>query len=373
MPDFDDHRPRRVAPPDHLIRNVVVGIAAVVFVAVVVLVLFVARGPGQSTPVEPAVADLTPTPGPAATPTPTPTPTPEPTPPNHAVDGNLQAVGFVVTGGLNASLAKALPADQTGYASILASQAAAVLSWKLNVKRDLRPGDVMKIVYNPTAQTARVPLYGVWYRSKQSGEELFYVFYPTAAPATSSFFDADGHGVVGAMERPPIPKELLDSTAVNPVGTDAVEFVVPMQTRVIMPFPGRVLRLNWDPEHLGRSVEVRYLDSGVIAQFGHLETISDRVQEDVLISSGEVIATSGRTGNVSSPRLLYRTQRPGENDERTPVNPFELHGRQVSELPRAEFAAFRAAVARIEALFKQVELPEIPPVPSKLPVAPQQE
>jgi len=369
MPDFDDQRPSRPAPPDHLIRNVVIGMAVAIFVLAVVFLFVVTRQPEEPTPAEPAVAEATATPTtlPTAspTPTPTPTPTPEPTPPNHAIEGNLQSVAFVVAGSLSASLQKALPADQASYAGLLADQLAAALAWKINVKKDVRKGDQVKIVYNPTARTSRVPLYAFWYKSKRLNKEFFYVHFPTTGPASASFFDRDGHGILETLQRPPIPEEMMATTTIKPEGEDGLIFDVPLHTKVIMPFPARVLRLNWDLENLGRSIEVRYLDSGVVAQFCHLETISDKVQEGALLTSGSAVATTGDTGNTLLPRLLYRTQRVGPDDERTPVSPFEVHGRQTNELPVADHAAFFAAVKRIEKLFSQISTgAEVTPTPA---------
>jgi murein DD-endopeptidase MepM/ murein hydrolase activator NlpD len=127
------------------------------------------------------------------------------------------------------------------------------------------------------------------------------------------------------------------------------------------PFPARVLRLNWDLDRLGRSIEVRYLDSGVIAWFCHLDAVSDRVKEGAMLGSGDVIAVTGNTGKTSRAGLLYRTFRSKDEGEPEPISPLDIHEKVRAELPAADRVNFVAIRAKVEQLFALVDA--APPSP----------
>lgn len=359
MPDFEDFRPNNNHKPDTLIRNAVIG-AGVLVVAIFAVMLFVTGSEKEETPqaveATPAVEEAT-TPEPTPEPTPTPTPTPEPTPqgpPNYVEEGKLHAVAFHVVGNLTNSLKQALPVEQKKYASALAEQLAAILSWKIDPRRDMRKGDKVKIVYNPQAKTMHSPIYGFSYQSQRLKKTLFFVYFPSDSSATVSYFDREGRGIIDRIMRPPFSEDTIAKATIRPGGKKGLTFFVPPDSAVVMPYPARTLRLNWDVDNLGRSVEVRYLDSGVIAQFCHLTTISDQVKEGGIIGSGTKFARVGNTGGNARVRFVYRTFRAGDDGVNEPIDPIEHHGREPYQLAAADRASFLVATAKVEKIFSKI-------------------
>jgi len=272
-------------------------------------------------------------------------------------EGNLNAVAFRVQGSLSSSIAAALPEDQRALATALADRLFGALQWFFESQKDVRGGDEVKIVYNPSARTERAPLYGFWYKSKRLGKTLFYFYYPEGGTGGVSYFDAEGNSIAEVMKRPPLPPEIVANAIVRPMGANAVVFNVPVGTPLLMPFPARILRLNWDQENLGRCIEARYLLVGFIAQFCNLEAISDKAAEGAMIDAGTQVATTGDSGKTSVPRLLYRTFRSAEEGDLKPVSPFEVHGKDKKQLPAAERVNFLAVRAKVEKLFEKITVP----------------
>jgi len=254
-------------------------------------------------------------------------------------------------------LKSALPEDESSLATILGERLESALQWKIDPRRDLRAGDEAKIVYNPQARSERVPLYGFWYKSRKTGKEYFYIYFPDKTAGDASFFDEQGQGISGRIERPPLPEDALMSANIRPLGKNGVSFSVPRGTTVIAPFPARVTRLNWEMDKLGRSVEIRYLDSGAFGQFCNLENISDKLKEGSLLTTGMLIGTSGSSGQTTYSRLLYRVEKESESGERIAVDPYEIHGRKAHELPAADRVNFLVAFAKVVKLFGEIAAP----------------
>ena len=356
MADFDDYRTRN-AGQDHLVRNIVV--VAVVMAAAFIGALLLVSGEKAAPTDDEKTAAASPTPA-DVTPPPAPSPTPAATPAgSHAffTDGNLQVLAFRLNGSLDASLKEALPDELKDLATPLAGRLSEALRWKLDPRRELRPGDEAKIIFNPQARTEHSPLYGFRYKSGRLGKELFYVYFPDAKGSTSFYFDKEGNSIAETIQRPPLRNEDMQMATVRNLADRGMFFQTEPGTKVIMPFPARVLRLNWDQEKLGRSVEVRYMDSGVVAWFCHLEAISDIVQEGAIISSDSVFASTGATGDTANPGLLYRTFRQPEGETAQPINPLEVHEKQKYQLPSADRVQFLALRTKVEQLLEKVALP----------------
>lgn len=363
MPDFDDFRDYRRRDQDHFTRNMVLVTIALGVVVLIAYFLFSgdkepATQIAEATPAVAAAVDAEPTP--EATPVPTPETTPA-GPPSFAKRDNLHVLAFRVDGSLTASIRRSLPAEYQDMAGTLARRLADALRWQLDTRRDLRRDDEVKIVFNPTAKTERAPLYGFWYKSRRLGKELKFIYFPQAKGTLSAYFDSHGTSIAERMKRPPLTDEDLANASLENLSTKGIRYNVAPGTRVMMPFPARVLRLNWDQDNLGRSIEVRYLDSGNVAWFAHLETVGEKVKEGAIIGSGSFFAATGATGKTTRPCLLYRTFKAAEGAEPTPVSPLEVHKTEAQTLPAADRVAFVAVNAKIGQLFGLVTVPAASP------------
>jgi murein DD-endopeptidase MepM/ murein hydrolase activator NlpD len=282
-------------------------------------------------------------------------PTPPPRTKSYAIDGGLHVVAFRVAGSLSSSLHEALPEMYKERAVALADRLSDALRWRLPSNSDLRRGDRIKLVFNPTAQAERSPIYGFWIKSGKLGKELTYIYFPRPGVGPAPYFDPQGQSIAEIMSNPPLGAADMERATVENLGKEGLFFGAPRGTEAVMPFAGRVLRLNWDMNALGRSVEVKYGESGAVAWFAYLDSVSDRASEGALLGAGEVIGRIGATGKAPRSGLLYRAFREADGEKREPISPLELHERKRPELPAADRVAFIAAKARLAQLFEMVE------------------
>jgi Peptidase family M23 len=351
MADFDDFRPARGSRDDKFTRQVAIVAVVLGLATLVAFFAFMSVGDDESTSESGATTEKVEEP-------PTPEPTPEPTPtgpPSHAVQDPLHVLAFSVNGTLSTSIKAALPDEYDDVALTLSQRLAEALRWRVNPRRDLRKGDTAWIVFNPNAKTERAPLYGFRYHSKRFGKDFRFVYFPQAKGVPSPFFDAEGNNVAQQITRSPLDAGALTQAQIVNLGSGGLRYLAPRGTKVVMPFPARVMRLNWDQDNLGRSIEVRYLDSSKLAWFCHLDTISDQVKEGAILGSGTSFATVGQTGKATRPLLLYRTFAPSEAGEPKAISPYEVHGKENVTLAAADRVAFVAVMAKIDKLFALVE------------------
>lgn len=81
---------------------------------------------------------------------------------------------------------------------------------------------------------------------------------------------------------------------------NALDFAVPMGTRVGSPVSGRVVVAGWDNGGFGNSVRIQ-ADNGAYWILGHLSSLGVKVGQH--LSAGQYLGKSGSTGNSSGPHL----------------------------------------------------------------------
>ncbi len=284
---------------------------------------------------------------------------PEPAVPNSRsfqAAGDVRALAFRAEhGGLAASIRDALPDDLKDLATPLADRLNRALRWQGESTKELRRNELFKIVFNPNARAERAPLYGFWRERGKDGKPQFYIYYPQAQRAPSPFYDEQGVCIAETIDRPPLDAANMEKASIDNLGAGGLYFAVPRGTLVTMPFPGRVLRTNWDMPALGRSVEVRYLDSDAVAWFAHLDAVAEKAHEGELLSTGDPVGEAGESGRAPRPGFLYRTFHQEGDGPLRPFPPLDLHETKRLELPPAERLNFIAIRDKIEKLLASVD------------------
>ena len=290
----------------------------------------------------------------------TPEPTPEEAGPFYSDDRGFRAVTFRVDGGFVPSLKKALP-EKEKFAENLSAQMIKALFWDIDHRRDVRKGDVVRLVYKPTRDRFKVRLYGVEYKSLRFEKTFRYFFFWEKDRKYPEYFSEAGEAVSKRMKNPPL-KHYDDIVSLFRAGSKSntgVVFRVPRGTKVRMPFPATVERVNWDMDDLGLSVQVAYSGTDLHAQFLHLSAISEEVEPDATLSTGTVFARTGLTGKVKVPQLVYRLFKKN-GDEIEYVDPFGFHGIETYTLQTSAYKDFVLVKHRVLALMNKVRLGDEP-------------
>lgn len=269
----------------------------------------------------------------------------------------FRALAFMINGGLVLSLKNSLPSDEP-YAENLSAQMIKALFWDLDHMRDLRKGDMARIVYKPTRDRFKVRLYGVEYFSTKFSSLYRYIFFWESDTKFPEYFTEAGEAVAKRMKNCPLQEyqEVISIFRPDNKSRKGIKFRVKTGTEIMMPYPAVVEKMNWDIENLGLSVQVNYPGTGVHAQFLHLSAIAADVEVGSAVTVGSVFARTGVSGKTQTPHLDYRQFKESEKGDQY-VDPFELHGFETHHLAHDDYKDFVSVKHQILAKMDMVGLP----------------
>jgi len=288
--------------------------------------------------------------------------TPEPVSQKRAFgflkENGFCTLAFYIDGGLIPSVKKILP-DTEPYADNIGAQIVKALLWDLDHRRDIRKGDSCKVLYKRTMDRFKIRVYGITYTSQKFEKTYSYYFFWEKKRKFPEFFTEAGTAVSKKMKNCPL-KNYDEIVALYRAGSKAnkgVKFRVRRGVEVFMPFPAVVLRMNWNLEIDGISVEVRYPGTGKLAQFTHLSAISDKIEPGAAVSVGTIFARTGVSGKTQTPHLEYRMLKETENGLEY-IDPFEFHGLESYILDMSGHRDFVSVKHQIIGKLRKVDFPD---------------
>lgn len=255
-----------------------------------------------------------------------------------AAPGQVRVASTTVVGAIPQSLAAAGVVNSDAVSATTTR----LLMWDLDLRRDLRAGDPLQVAWTEDGAGA-VTIVGAHYTSQRLGQTLTAYRFQASGDQYPSYWTAEGTEVERRLRNSPIRAyEQITSLLRDRPNHHGIDFKAPTGTPVFTPFDGVVTRANWNHAANGNCIEVRFTD-GTLAKFLHLSR--NDVSEGARVSAGQQIALSGNTGRSSGPHLHYQLNR-GD----AVLDPIDVHGTERRTLPAGDMAAFRAEVARIDAL-----------------------
>ena len=263
-------------------------------------------------------------------------------------------VGGVVNSTLTGAIAAGASAFPERQRTELAYALADILEYRVDLSRDLQPGDSIRVmVERQTAPNGLVrPGNIIAARLTVDGKPVETMRFTQGSRV--AYFDGDGKSMRAAFLRAPLAFRRISSvfgmrrhpilgTLRRHAGTD---YAAAAGTPVRALGNGRVIFAGWKGGY-GKTVEIRHTN-GYVTRYGHLRAYNVRSGQSVSIS--QTIGQVGSTGLSTAPHLHFEVLVNGvHRDPRVAL-------RNQSGEPLA--AAQRAAFAQLKArLFAQLDQP----------------
>lgn len=292
-----------------------------------------ALNPPQAAPA-PVAAPKTPPTGPAAA---------QAAPEAEADEGGPRFVRAEIKGPLEPAIVE-VTNPQVGAA--LSQVAARVLLWWVDLRRDLRPGDVLELVYSERPDE-EPRIHAIWFFSQKKGRGYSAVHTKLSGQRFARWYDPSGYEVARRLKRPPIADyEQITARLGDGRRHKGTDFKAPVGTPVLATFTGVIRRRNWHRRSNGRCLDLVDKKHGRRAMYLHLDSVEVRPGQRVRV--GQRIGRSGNTGRSYAPHLHYQLETLGGRV----LDALKAHPTERRRVKRSELLKIRRAMDRYESLRK---------------------
>ncbi len=290
---------------------------------------------------------------------PTTPPTPEKKNDTYALTVKISA-SFYNTFSDDAEIARI--AAETGrkrLAELLSAHVSRNLVWSLDMRRDVYPGDEMKLLFRVIPEEEQVKradipdeieLLAMQYRSIRLGKEIRFYQFKASDRKFPAFYLADGTTVEKTLKKSPL-KEWIQITSLlkdRRPKHDGLDFKAPLGTPVYAPWGGTVEKTNWKMRYNGVSLLARLdTDPAVWMVLLHLDKV--HLKPGQRFAAGDHIADVGNSGRSFGPHLHYQLQYESSKTKKI-IDPVKYHGTVAAKIPAGDAEAFKKIMDRYDAL-----------------------
>ena len=249
----------------------------------------------------------------------------------------LQGFSGKIIGPLPHSLRRGLEREKAKFLSALAAR---ILIWKLDLRRDLRKNDHIRILFSDIDEQSKYQIEAMTYHSLKHGKTFRFYRFKGARQKFAAYYDRTGHNVELKLHNTPI-REYEQVTSILKMRRrhKGVDFKAPVGTKIYLPWRARVLRINWNLRFNGKSIKVRFLHGKHLhGIFLHLHKIMPVVRKGAVLRANTVIAEVGNTGHSTAAHLHYQLQ----NRHKKIYDPFKVHRTYTISLSKRDMPAFTA-------------------------------
>lgn len=230
-----------------------------------------------------------------------------------------------ITTTIDRTLSHTLMAAMGPGGDALSAEVSRLLVWDLNLRRDLRQGEPLSIVWEGTTPDTLV-VHAVRLDSGKLGRTIEAFRFAAPNDLYPSYWSADGTEVPYRLNNTPIDNyEQITSLLKDRPRHHGMDFMAPVGTIVQSPYAGTVTKTDWNLSANGNCVEIRFED-GVLAKFLHLSQTDVKAGDRIEV--GQKIGLSGNTGRSTGPHLHYQLNR-----GKSVIDPLSYHGTTRRTLP----------------------------------------
>ncbi|MFQ5444743.1 MAG: M23 family metallopeptidase, partial [Nitrospinales bacterium] len=230
-----------------------------------------------------------------------------------------------------------------------------LLSWFLDIKKSIRNGDSLDVVYEKVPDKNRFRILKLVYNSQFYKKVFEANYFSKGNKGRGSYYNAEGVEIAKRIVDKYAPvKNYQEITSLpgdyrkGPVGHEGTDFKTEVGTDVFASFGGRVTRTNWNRRANGYCVELDHPRKGVKTLYLHLSRVL--VKPGQFVKQGDKIAETGNTGRTFAPHLHYEIKSRGKR--KIVYNPFNFKYIKsfYQEVPREEWESFKKTVSRYDSI-----------------------
>ncbi len=239
------------------------------------------------------------------------------------------------------SLARTFSKADADKGAQLSAAYARLFHWDIDLRRDLRKGDQVRVAWKETDQGIEIA--AASFKSGKLGQTLKAYRFQRRGDAYPSYWQENGSEITRRLKIDPLADyEMITALLRDRPGHDGMDFKVDVGTPILATRAGTVKRTNWNTRSNGNCVEVRFSD-GTLAKYLHLSKTGVKPGQKVKL--GQVLGESGNTGHSTAPHLHYQL-----NKGKRVLDPMDFHGITARAIQTGERDAFDSNVARLDAL-----------------------
>ena len=207
-----------------------------------------------------------------------------------------------------------------GIHPTLLSQLADIFTWDIDLEKEVRKGDSIKILYEQRSrkgQEAKASLHILAAELVSAGQKLTAIYFEKQK-GQGNYYDLEGRSLARSFLRFPLEFTNITShfahSRFHPIlkvnvphtGVDFAAQEVPRSARSVM----GLLRWQTGMVFYGKTVEIQH-DSIYTTRYAHLDRFAEGVRNGTAITKGQIIGYVGSTGRATGPHLhfeLYKDQ-----------------------------------------------------------------
>ncbi len=263
-------------------------------------------------------------------------------------------VGGVVSSTLTGAITQGADAFPADVRDEVAYALADILEYRVDLSRDLREGDTIKVLMERrrASNGAVRPGEVIAARLTVDGRRLETVRFAQGSKA--SYFDGDGKAMRAAFLRAPLAFRRISSVfglRRHPIlGTvrahQGLDYAAARGTPVRALGDGTVIFAGWKGGY-GRVLEIRHRN-GFITRYGHLNAFAAGIRRGTSVSISRTVAFVGTTGLSTAPHLHFEVLVNGKHrDPRVALR--NVTGEPLAATQRVRFADLKARLfARLD-------------------------
>ncbi len=215
-----------------------------------------------------------------------------------------------------------------------------VLIWWVDIRRDLRRGDSLELIYQ-TIEGQEPVVNALWFTSEKLKQTRSAVYFKRPNSRFNHWYHQDGREVELRLTHSPVKDyEQITSLLGDGRRHKGVDFKAPVGEPVLAPFDGQITRRNWSTRRNGYCLELKRKD-GLRAMFLHLSEIEDYARPGAYIQRGKPIAKVGNTGRSFAPHLHYQLEKGGRV-----VDPFDVQKTWRARIPEQQVSLVKAELSK---------------------------
>ncbi len=232
-------------------------------------------------------------------------------------------------------------------------QMVALLSWDLDLQREIHPGDRFEAVLEShVTGDGEVAAWGdLQFLAFESRERRLEAYRFAVEPGRAEFYDRQGRALRKWLLRTPVDGARLSSNfgkRRHPVlgytrMHKGIDFAAPTGTPILAAAAG-VVELAARSRGYGRYVKIRH-NAEYSTVYAHMSKMAPGLKPGRKVEQGTVIGAVGATGIATGPHLHYEVLQRGKQ-----VDPLRLKAAYVEELRGAELRRFIAWRDRIDGM-----------------------